>query len=94
MEVFIPITFFVCVAAVLILRPMTKRIGILLEAMAQQKTGVVAPSETPDARIVALLEHVSRRLDQIEERVDFTERLVSTRSADDAPRRPLSRAGH
>jgi hypothetical protein len=72
---------FMCIAAVLILRPMTKKLGGLLEAMTRDR----AQSRTDDsstARIVALLEHMNRRLDTIEERVDFTERLVSERRPD------------
>jgi hypothetical protein len=80
-EVLIPITLFVCIAAVAIFRPITKQLGGLLEAMARQRTEPPATDRT-DARVVALLEQMSRRMELIEERLDFTERLVSSREPD------------
>lgn len=78
MEALIPITMFMCVAAVLILRPVTKRLGSLMEALTHARLEA-RTDDTGSARTIALLEHVNRRLDLIEERVDFTERLVSSR---------------
>lgn len=72
-----------CIAAVLILRPLTRRLGGLLEAMTRDRAQSQSRSDdSSTARIVALLEHMNRRLDTIEERVDFTERLVSERRPD------------
>lgn len=91
MEVLIPITLFLSVAAVMILRPMTSKVGLLFEAMSRERMPV-RPAENNDTHVVALLEQISRRLELVEERVDFTERLVSTRTRDDTvrplPRRP------
>jgi hypothetical protein len=76
MEELIPIFLFLSVAAVLILRPLTKRLGLLLEAMARAKMGT--PSDPAEvAQLRASLEHMTKRLDLAEERLDFTERLVS-----------------
>ena len=83
---FIPISFIVSVAAVLILRPMTTRIGALFETIAHERAPARAPEGDP--RVVALLEHMSRRLDLIEERIDFTERLVAARPGADGTRQP------
>jgi hypothetical protein len=91
-EALIPITLFMCTAAVLILRPVTKKLGGLLEAMTRDRTQAQM-QDTTSARTIALLEHINRRLDLMEERVDFTERLVSTRSPDlrrTSQRSPLS----
>lgn len=88
MEVLIPITLFICIAAVLIFRPITKRLGLLLETNSRPR--VEPQADRTDTRIVALLEQMSRRMELIEERLDFTERLVSSRSHEDArtfPRR-------
>jgi hypothetical protein len=88
-EALIPITMFMCFAAVMILRPISTKVGGLLEAITRER----AQSRTEDAnttRIVALLEQMNRRLDQMEDRVDFTERLVSTRKPE--ARRQLHRA--
>lgn len=89
MEELIPITMFMCVAAVLILRPLTKKLGVLLEAMTRERTHA-GVEDTNTARIIGLMEHMNRRLDQIEERLDFTERLVSSRAP--SMRRPLHAA--
>jgi hypothetical protein len=78
-EALIPITMFMCIAAVLILRPVTKKLGGLLEAITRDRTDARTQDAT-SARTIALLEHINRRLDLMEERVDFTERLVSRRS--------------
>ncbi|HEX6308771.1 MAG TPA: hypothetical protein VFZ69_11315 [Longimicrobiales bacterium] len=90
MEALIPISFFMCVAAVLILRPMTKRVGGLLEALTRERTPARPAEDPTNARMLLLLDQVSRRLDLIEERLDFTERLVSSRNGE--LRRPLHRA--
>lgn len=86
MEELIPITMFMCIAAVLILRPLTKKLGGLVEAITRERTHARV-EDTNTARIIGLMEHMTRRLDQIEERLDFTERLVSSRGA--SGRRPL-----
>jgi hypothetical protein len=87
-EALIPISMFMCIAAVMILRPITKKIGGLLEVMTRDRSQVRS-DDAGNARIAALMEHMTRRLDHIEERLDFTERLVSTRNVE--PRRPLHR---
>lgn len=81
MEEMIPIVMFMCIAAVAILRPLTSRAGKLLEAMARERTAAARPSGVEDAdsaRLRSLVEHISRRLDLMEERLDFTERLLSS----------------
>lgn len=78
MEELIPITFFISIAAVLILRPVTKRLGMLIEAVAREKDAARAPARQ-DERVIALLEGMNRRLDLMEDRIEFTERLVSAR---------------
>ncbi len=75
MEALIPITMFMCIAAVAILRPISKRVGGLLEVITRERsTG--QHDETELARIRVLMEHVVKRMDLVEERLDFTERLV------------------
>jgi hypothetical protein len=79
-EELIPIALFVSAAAVAILRPLTTRVGKLLEAMARERTAALRPpSDDPDsARLRSVIEHLGRRLDLMEERLDFTERLLSS----------------
>jgi hypothetical protein len=77
MEELIPIFLFLSTAAVLILRPVTKKLGVLLEAVARSKMGT--PTDAAEvAQLRASLEHMAKRLDLAEERLDFTERLVSS----------------
>jgi hypothetical protein len=93
MEELIPITMFMCIAAVAILRPISSKLGHLLEAMTRERIGagpVVAPDNTEIERIRVLVEHVSRRMDLIEERLDFTERLVGGSHRTVAPLREES----
>ena len=84
MEELIPITLFMCIAAVAILRPISTKLGGLLEAMRNERTALRSGTDDQDmARLRVLMEHVAKRVDLIEERLDFTERLLngSRRSA-------------
>ena len=94
MEELVPITFFLCVTAVLILRPISRKIGALLDAMTRERLQLQQPvgvaSDTQLARVTALLEQVSRRMELMEERLDFTERLVGSGRRAAAPPLPDS----
>lgn len=73
----VAITFFLSVAGVIILRPISKRLGeFLLEARLERRGGRLEESEL--ARIRGLLERMNGRLDLMEDRIDFTERLLTT----------------
>jgi hypothetical protein len=89
MEALIPITFFFCVSAVLILRPLTKKLGLLIEASTQAKLQA-RHNEAGEARILSALEHMTRRMELMEERLDFTERLAGP--ARERPRFPRRHA--
>ena len=78
MEILIPIFLFMSVAAVLILRPLTKRLGLVLEMMSRDRQPVRGADDTDVARLRVHLDHVSKRLELMEERVDFTERLIAS----------------
>jgi hypothetical protein len=87
MEELIPITLFMSIAAVAILRPISTKLGGLLEAMKNEKVAPVRSADDPDlARMRVLMEHISKRVDLMEERMDFTERLLNGRRSgrDDA----------
>jgi hypothetical protein len=87
MEELIPIVLFMCIAGVLILRPVTKRLGLLIEALAKER--MVAPAASLDGvqieRIASVLEQLNTRLDLVDDRVAFVERLM-----EDRPRRRLT----
>jgi hypothetical protein len=80
-EALIPITLFLSIAMVLILRPVTRKLGGLIEVITLERTRAAAADravgDAVDARTAQALEHVGRRLELIEERLDFTERLVA-----------------
>jgi hypothetical protein len=89
MEEFIPIVLFMCIAGVLILRPVTKRLGLLLEALAKERMVGPSPARALDEaqleRITHALDRLNNRLDLVDDRVAFMERLV-----EDRPRRRLT----
>lgn len=70
------ITFFLSVAGVIILRPLSKRLGeFLLEMKLERRGNRLEDSEL--ARLRGLMERMDGRLDLLEDRLDFTERLLS-----------------
>ncbi len=72
----VTIVFFVTTGAVLIFRPLTKRLGDRLAREKQLPPPAVDPDELVHLRQV--LEETSARLERLEERVEFTERLLSS----------------
>jgi hypothetical protein len=86
-EALVPMTMFVCIAAVLVLRPISKRLGGLIEAATRERTQA-RHDDTNNARVMLLLEQTARRIELIEERLDFTERLVLGREGGEGRRLP------
>jgi hypothetical protein len=82
MEVFIPIVMFLCIAGVAILRPITKPLGRLMDAMAQERLAARSgqSGDTKMERVATLLEVLNDRLDLLDERVQFVERLSDGQS--------------
>jgi hypothetical protein len=83
MEELIPIVMFLCIAGVAILRPITKPLGRLLDAMAQERLAARSGGQSDDTRmerVATLLEVLNDRLDLLDERVQFVERLSDGRS--------------
>lgn len=70
----IPMTIILTTGGVLVLRPIAKRLGVLLELMAKEKTRQ-APSDDL-RRLHQTMDTINERLSLIEERQDFTERLI------------------
>ncbi len=73
--VVVSIALFVSTAAVLIFRPLTKRIGDRLAASKQPT--IIKADEAELARMHQALEETNARLEQLEQRLDFTERLLA-----------------
>lgn len=70
---FVPIALFFSIAAVAILRPLTTRIGKVIERSHAEKQAVPDPQVE---RLMQLMERLVDRMDRIEDRVDFTERIL------------------
>ena len=71
----ISIVFILTVGGVLILRPIAKRVSELLELYARDRQSGI---ESDVHQIRDLMETMSARLQLIEERQDFTERLLAS----------------
>ena len=71
----IPITLFVVVGAVILFRPITKRLGDLLEAIAlEKKRGLDSADSMRQRETISALES---RIALLEERQNFTESLLT-----------------
>lgn len=72
----VTIVITVTVGAVVLLRPLIKRLGMYLEVLADERR---RPKQVTDdtTRIASALEGIERRLTLLEERQDFTDQLVS-----------------
>ncbi|MGE0158046.1 MAG: hypothetical protein AB7T31_01470 [Gemmatimonadales bacterium] len=89
-EIVAPMVMFVVliltVGGVLILRPISKRIGDLLELYARDRQ---AGLQSEVVQMRELMETVNARMQLLEERQDFTERLLSAEKPETASRREL-----
>lgn len=86
-EVLIPITFFVSAAAAIIFRgPMGKAVAEAIRRVPPWADGP-PPPDLDTERISAELEDLKHRLAELEERQDFTERLL-TQQREQAALRP------
>lgn len=70
----VAIVLFVTTGGVIILRPIAKRVGDLLEVYAREREGGF---EVEMRQTRELLETMNARLQLMEERQDFTERLLA-----------------
>ncbi len=69
----VPVVFIVTVGGVVLFRPLVKRLGTLLDAMAREKSR----SSLEDLRrLQDVVEAMNQRMALLEERQDFTERLI------------------
>jgi len=72
------VTAILTTGGVLILRPISKRIGALLEVVTQQKLKQASHDPYDLVRIRESLQSIDGRLTTIEERQDFAEALISS----------------
>lgn len=74
----VPITAILTTGTVMILRPITRELGGLLQAMTHERRLRAAPAPAPDmAQVRDLLSAIDGRLSLMEERQDFAEALLS-----------------
>lgn len=76
----VPITFILSFAGVLIFRPLTKRLGSIMEANALARREATTDRQYYE-HIKALLETQTLRMEQLEQRLEFTESLLEARNA-------------
>ena len=70
-------------AAVILLRPIFKRLGIYLEVLAEERRRNLnqSPAERIDlARLTSTLDALDQRLSRIEDRQEFTDKLLAERN--------------
>lgn len=83
MEELIPIILFMVIGGVMILRPVTKKLGLLIEAMAKERMARTPVqnelNEVQLERITVALDRLHTRMDRIDDRIGFMERLVEER---------------
>ncbi len=69
----VPVVLIVTVGGVVLFRPLMKRLGTLLDAIALEKTRS-SPAEVE--RLQDVIAAMNERMSLLEERQDFTERLI------------------
>lgn len=69
-------TLVLSIAGVLILRPLAKRLGDLIEATAHEKRVKARDEEL--ARLTEIVDRLTDRIERIEDRQDFSERILAS----------------
>jgi hypothetical protein len=70
------LTLAVTFGAVILLKPLMRNLGNFLEAKADERNGLGGRSQEDWDRLFAGIEGLGSRLDALEERQDFTEKLL------------------
>ena len=81
------VTFFVMSGAVILLRPITKRLGTYLEVLANERKAALSAPPVDDSRLVNVLESMEQRMRRLEERQAFTDALLAGRKPAELPGR-------
>jgi hypothetical protein len=79
----VAMTALICLTAVILLRPIAKRLGSYLEVVSEERRRDLMQKPASDAdigRIANALEQIDRRLAHVEERQEFTDRLLNDRT--------------
>jgi hypothetical protein len=76
----VPITMFLTIGGVLVLRPLTKRLGLLMEASARSR-GTNADEQLQIEHLRLMIETQNLKLEQLEQKLSFTESLLESRTS-------------
>jgi hypothetical protein len=78
LPVVLGMTLMLCTAGVLILRPLTKRLGDLIETRTRERQAQaqIGPQELD--RLADVVGRLTDRIESLEERQDFSERLLAS----------------
>jgi hypothetical protein len=79
-------TLIVSVAGVLILRPLTRRLGDMLEAKSRAKHQAPQLNSAELNRLTDVVSRLTDRIESLEERQDFAERLLASQDRSTSPR--------
>ena len=71
------LTLILTAGGVLLLRPLTKRLGDLVQVMAEERRLKTQPQGAELGQLRDVLESINARLALLEERQDFTDQLIS-----------------
>jgi hypothetical protein len=81
------VTLFIVTGAVILLRPITKRLGAYLEVLAEDRRRAQAAPPADDSHMLNALESIERRMARLEERQAFTDALLAGRKPAELPGR-------
>jgi len=76
----VPITLFLTIGGVLVLRPLTKRLGLLMEASAKARSSN-AEEQMQIEHMRLMIETQNLKLEQLEQKLSFTESLLESRTS-------------
>ena len=76
----VPITMFLTIGGVLVLRPLTKRLGLLMEASAKSR-GRNADEQLQIEHLRLMIDTQNLKLEQLEQKLSFTESLLESRTS-------------
>ena len=79
------VTFFVISGAVILFRPITKRLGTYLEVLANERRTTQPAASIDDGRLANVLESLDQRMRRLEERQAFTDALLAGRKPAELP---------
>ena len=77
----VSIVLILTVGGVVLLRPIAKRLGALLDVMVLEKSRTTS---VDNRRLGETMDTINERLSLIEERQDFTERLIARTGSDES----------